>query len=331
MNPSLALQLWLVLLLLLMRFDPARERKPSLALWVPVIWMFIAGSRLPSQWLGGGVSFAANASEEGNSLDRIIYSSLILLSIAILVSRSFQWGAFVQQNRALTAFLLFAMVSVVWSDFPFIAFKRWFRDLGDYVVILVVLSDRKPLDAIRTVLRRLSYLLVPLSILLIKYFPELGNHYSYWTGAVEFVGAATSKNTLGGMCIFSGLTFFWHTAHPMAGSQAIADVAGHFGERCSPRDDLLVITALEQCNFPGMSAAGLSGNCSGSYQKISAPPQAAPDSDSRGLHPIRDHVIIRPQWRPGRGCWPRSNIYWQDRYLERSPEHAYESHRRHWI
>jgi len=47
MPPSLALFLWLVLLLLLLRFDPARDPETSLALWVPVIWLFIDGSRLP--------------------------------------------------------------------------------------------------------------------------------------------------------------------------------------------------------------------------------------------------------------------------------------------
>jgi exopolysaccharide production protein ExoQ len=212
MNPSSALLLWLILLLGLLRFDPARQPRISMALWVPVIWMFIAGSRLPSQWLGGNITTAATAAEEGNSLDRTIYSSLIILSIIILVLRSFRWGEFFRRNLALTAFLCFALLSVLWSDFPFVAFKRWFRDLGDYVVILVVLSDRQPLDAIRTVLRRLSYLLIPLSILLIKYYPALGNHYSYWTGTVEYVGAATSKNTLGGICVISGLAFFWDTA-----------------------------------------------------------------------------------------------------------------------
>ena len=70
-------------------------------------------------------------------------------------------------------FLLFALLSVLWSDFPLVALKRWFRDLGNYLVILVVLSDPRPLEAVRALLRRLCYLLIPLSILLVKYYLPL--------------------------------------------------------------------------------------------------------------------------------------------------------------
>ena len=106
--------------------------------------MFIIGTRLPSQWLGGSVATAAQALEEGNPLDRTISSVLILLAIGILMSRSFKWGDLFGRNLALTAFLAFALLSVFWSDFPFIAFKRWFRDLGNYLVILVALTDPPP-------------------------------------------------------------------------------------------------------------------------------------------------------------------------------------------
>lgn len=215
MSPTLALALWLVLLLALLYFDPARVRGTSPALWMPVIWMFIMETRLPSQWLGGvgphPAAAASQALEEGDSVDRIVYSFLIILAIGILVSRSFKWSVFFSRNRTLTAFLLFALVSVFWSDFPFIAAKRWFRDLGDYLAILVVLSDSVPLEAVRTFLRRLHYLVIPLSVLLVRYFPQVGVQYSIWTGAPEYTGAAMSKNMLGVLCMMSGIFFFWDT------------------------------------------------------------------------------------------------------------------------
>ena len=212
MPPIIATMLWLVLLLALLRFDPAKVRGTSLALWVPVIWISIVGSRLPSLWLGFGSGSAARAMEEGNPVDRTIDLVLILLAVAILMSRSFQWDKFVTRNFALLAFVGFGLVSVLWSDFPFITFKRWFRDLGNYFVILVVLSDPRALEAVRTVLRRLAYLLIPFSILLNKYYPQLSKQYDQWTGAGSFVGATTSKNMLGALCLVSGLFFFWDTA-----------------------------------------------------------------------------------------------------------------------
>ena len=210
MPPSLALSLWLVLLIALLWFDPAKQPKTSLALWVPVIWMFIQGSRLPSQWLGGPMSQSAQRLEEGSPLDRTIYFALIFLAIGILVLRSFKWGDFFARNLALVALVSFALVSVCWSDFPLVAFKRWFRDLGNYLVILVVLSDPRPLEAVHVVLRRLSYLLVPLSIVLIKYYPQIGKQYSA-NGVSMYAGVTTGKNLLGVVCLLSGLFFFWDT------------------------------------------------------------------------------------------------------------------------
>jgi exopolysaccharide production protein ExoQ len=211
MNPSIALLLWLALLLALLYFDPAREQRSSLALWIPVIWIAILGSRLPSQWLGGNLGRVAEAMEEGSGLDRAVYTFLMLLAFGVLVSRSLAWGRVLVLNAVLVAALCFALLSVLWSEYPFVTFKRWGRDLGVYLMILVTLTDPRPYEAIRTVLRRTCYLLIPLSILLNKYFPHLAKEYDSWTGLGYYMGAATSKNMLGLLCMVSGLFFFWDT------------------------------------------------------------------------------------------------------------------------
>jgi exopolysaccharide production protein ExoQ len=211
MPASIATGLWLVLLVLLFYFDPAREGKQSPALWVPLLWIFMAGSRLPSQWMTGQVGMTATSLQEGSPLDRIAYMLLLALALVVLTSRSFKWGRFIIDNPALSAFIFFALISTFWSDFPLVSFKRWFRDLGDYLVLLVVLTEPHPLEAVRTVLRRTGYLLLPLSILLIKYYPEIGKQYEFWSGQEHFVGVATSKNMLGVACLVCGLFFFWDT------------------------------------------------------------------------------------------------------------------------
>jgi exopolysaccharide production protein ExoQ len=211
MPPSLALLIWFIFLVALLSFDPAKDAGVSSAVWVPLIWISIMGSRLPSQWLGVQVGTAAQALEDGNALDRTIFLFLIVLAIGILNSRSFKWGNFFAHNIALTAFLCFGLVSVVWSDFPFVSFKKWFRDLGNYLVILVVLFDSRPLEALRTLVRRLCYLLIPLSIVLIKYYPQIGRGYDEWTGAPVYSGVETSKYMLGTICLVSGIFFFWDT------------------------------------------------------------------------------------------------------------------------
>src|SRR5215471_10800967 len=210
MPPSLALLLWVVVLFVLLCFDPAREPKNSAALWVPVIWLFFLGSRTPSAWLGLSALSSAQTLEQGNPLDRTVFSLLALLVLAILVSRSFRWGNFIARNSALACFLAFALLSVAWSDFPFATFKKWFRDLGIYGLILVVLSDPRPLEAVRTVLRRGGYLSISLSVVLCKYYPSVGRAFSIW-GSVQYTGVSDSKNQLGALCLASGIFFFWDT------------------------------------------------------------------------------------------------------------------------
>lgn len=198
-------------LAVLLKYDPAQRQGMSRSLWLPVLWLFVAGSRLPSQWLNGPVGMSTQAMEEGNPLDRTILFLMIALAIWILAQRSFRWGPFWARNPALMAFLAFALVSVCWSDFPFVTFKRWFRDLGNYFIMLIPLTDLRPIEAIRTVFRRFSYLIIPLSVVLIKYFPNLSNQYDIWTGARTIGGATTNKNMLGVACLISGLFFFWDT------------------------------------------------------------------------------------------------------------------------
>jgi O-antigen ligase len=218
MPPTVAVLLWLTLLLVLLYFDPARDEETSWTLWVPLTWMFILGSRLPSQWLGFGiVGSRAQALQEGNPLDRAILAALIVLAVGILLRRSFQWGEFFMRNLALVSFLTVALLSLLWSDFPLVTFRKWSRDIGGYVVILTVLSDPRPLEAVRTLLRRLGYLLIPLSILLIKYYIHLGRTHDPWSGRIEFTGASTSKNMLGLLCLVSGVFFFWDTLTRWAG------------------------------------------------------------------------------------------------------------------
>ena len=213
MPPHVALLAYFICVLVLLVYDPAKGPKVSAAVWVPLIWMFFLASRSPVQWLNGDVDVSgagvAESLEEGNPLNRTVELVLLFLAISILVKRSFRWGDFFRRNSALTAYLVFCLVSVIWSDFPFPAFKKWFRDLGNYAMVLVVISDPYPVEALGTLLRRLGYLLIPLSYVFVKYFPALGRQYDPWKGEATYCGATTSKNMLGVLCLVCGIYYFW--------------------------------------------------------------------------------------------------------------------------
>src|SRR5689334_4166798 len=116
---------WTALGLVLLRLS-STDGKQSPTLWVPVMQLFIISSKLPSQWLGLNPMSLSTAFEEGSALDRVIYLSLIIACVCILSTRRLNWGELLARNSALSLLLLFALVSVIWSDFTYVAFKRWF-------------------------------------------------------------------------------------------------------------------------------------------------------------------------------------------------------------
>jgi exopolysaccharide production protein ExoQ len=204
MPPYIAFLLWLILLVCLFRYDPAKDRGLSSSLWVPFVSMFLLASRSPAQWLGASTTF-----EEGNSIDHVVYLTLTVLALRVLFTRHLNWRAATAANSTLTVLLLVSLLSVIWADYPMVTFRRWIREAGNYLMVLVVLSEQQPLKAIEATIRRLSYLLISLSVLLIKYFRDVGVIYNEWTGAAQFVGPTGGKNSLGLVCLIAGLFFFW--------------------------------------------------------------------------------------------------------------------------
>lgn len=106
-------------------------------------------------------------------------------------------------------FLFYCAVSTAWSDYPDVAFKRWVRLLGDFIVVLIVLTDRDRLGAIKRVLSCVGIILFPLSILLNKYYPEFARYYDTWSGRQFFSGVALDKNMLGMTCLVYGIGMLW--------------------------------------------------------------------------------------------------------------------------
>ncbi len=182
----------------------------SSPLWIPVIWLSIGASRMVSQWFGGvGNEAASNRYIEGNSLDAVIFAGLLTAGLLVLRKRGPRVRAFLRANGPILIFFLYCAASVLWSDYPFVTFKRWIKAVGDLVMILIVLTDPEPTGAVKQFLARSGFVLLPLSILFIKYYPSLGRQYSIWSGEVMYTGVATHKNSLGFICLIMGLGSFW--------------------------------------------------------------------------------------------------------------------------
>ncbi len=209
MPPAIATIVCSVLILGLFWLDRDLKGRTSKALWIPVVWVSLACSRSPGEWLQMNAVPSPDHVMEGSPFDRLIYMCLLAAGLTALVTRWQRVGRFLRANAVILLFFLYCAVSLLWSDYPDVAFKRWTKALGDLVMVLIVLSDPEPLAALKRLLARTTYVLIPLSILFIKYYPGLGRGYGVWGGEVGYQGVTTNKNTLGAICLFFGLGAMW--------------------------------------------------------------------------------------------------------------------------
>ncbi len=208
--PQLAALICIVFILYLFWSDRKRKDGPSSVLWVPLIWMFLAGSRYVSSWLSlSGPALSVDAYAEGSPVDAAAFGLLIAAGVFILSRRKIDWGQLLIQNKWIWLYLLYCLLSVLWSDVSFISLKRWIKDLGNPIMVLVVLTEDHPYEALKVLLRRLGFLWLPLSVLLIRYYPQLGRAYTA-DGGQMFTGVGHQKNDLGLMCLVSSIYYAWH-------------------------------------------------------------------------------------------------------------------------
>jgi len=220
MSPSTATAVFGSIILALFLFDRDRKSRVSLALWIPVAWLSISASRMVSQWLGVAPADSPEQYLEGSPLDAQIFAGLLVAGLVVLFARGARARTFLSKNKPVLVFLLYCAASILWSDFPFVAFKRWTKAVGDLIMILVVLTDPDPIAALKRLLARCGFVLIPLSLLLIRYYPELGRAYNPWDGTPYNIGVATGKNGLGYVCLLFGLGSLWRILLLFRGAQS---------------------------------------------------------------------------------------------------------------
>jgi len=189
-------------ILALFALDRDKRTRTSKALWVAVVWLFLAGSRPVSFWLHMRmIGTSADDLLEGSPLDRAVITVLIVVALIVLFARGRRVATLLRANGPILLFLCYCGVSILWSDFPDVAFKRFVRAVGDLAMVLVVLTDLRPSVAAERVLVRAGFVIFPLSILF-----EIGRGYS---GLGYHAGLTTDKNMFGMISLILGLAAVW--------------------------------------------------------------------------------------------------------------------------
>ena len=199
-----ALLLCCVLIFWLYRTDRKLRHLPSRALWIPGLWLVLVCSR-PVWWWLSSIGFDSYSRANKGAVDDIVITLLSIGAFVVLVRRNVDWARFVQSNQALILIYAYWLVSSFWAASGSVSVcVRLFKDFGHVLMALVLLTEAAPWAAIRTVFVRVAYVLLPLSIVLNKYFPEIGRIRNRG-GSVLYVGVSIHKNSMGLTALVLGL------------------------------------------------------------------------------------------------------------------------------
>ena len=209
MPPQIATLLFAVGIAGLFWLDRNDSVRPSKALWLPVIWLSINGSRSVSGWLGMGTPQEIPGQPPAtSSLDQLVAATLMLFGAIVLIRRGGEVTRMLKANWPILLYFSFCLFSLLWSDFPAWGLKRWVRALGDLIMVLIVTTDAQPTVALRRLLSRVAFVLLPASELLIRYYPDLGQNFDAY-GLRSFNGVTTNKNILGNLVFVLALGALW--------------------------------------------------------------------------------------------------------------------------
>lgn len=161
-------------------------------------------SRNVGIWLAGG---GDAESTEGSNVDGYMLLTFVVMAWYALSRHWAQTKVILTQNKSVVALFIFMAISITWSEIPFDSTKRWIRASGDLAMALILATQPDPFAALKLIFRRAFILLIPLSIILSKFFPNLGRAQEKNWSANTWIGVATHKNTLG-MLVFMSAFYF---------------------------------------------------------------------------------------------------------------------------
>jgi exopolysaccharide production protein ExoQ len=208
MPPHLALLLCAFVTVYLLRLTTQKKDGLSSTLWIPTLWMLYCGSRPVSRWFVSP-DVVESAAEAGSPLDQIVLGALILSMIITLYRRELNWLPVFKRNPWLLVLFGYMFISIFWAPYLMVSFRRWIRAVGGILAAAAVMSESQPERSLETIFRRTAYVLLPLSMVLIKYFPHLGVEFGRWYGQRMPIGVCTQKNVLGLLCLISIFFLLW--------------------------------------------------------------------------------------------------------------------------
>lgn len=198
MPPQLALIIVLIFISYIIYIEHKIAENTSGAVWIIAIWILYSGSK--------GLGFFLNVKttmEAGSLPDRYFLLFLGILSLSIILKRNFLFLPAFKENLPAIIIIIYSLISTLWSRDPGISFRRWGREAVALTIALLLYSEKHPIKTLTSAFKKAIYAALPLSILLIKYYPAYGRSYGRWSGQVMWEGIAYQKNGLAMICALS--------------------------------------------------------------------------------------------------------------------------------
>jgi O-antigen ligase len=133
-----------------------------------------------------------------NPVNQFVISVLYLISFVSLIPKRGLVVKFIKTEKLFSLFLLWALFSVFWSEYPFVSFKRYVRFFGMAIIFLSVLLQMRSTDESLTYIKTILIIYIPLTFLSILLIPGATDlKSSAWRGL------ALTKNGLGQVSLIS--------------------------------------------------------------------------------------------------------------------------------
>lgn len=161
------------------------------------VFVSVFGTSMP---FGEEVVIVSDISKS-NILNQVIYGTIFVMSFVALLFKKKSLMVIIKKEKYMSVFILWCILSILWSQFSFVSFKRLFQVITAISVSLAYLLHRDTSEESFSCFKSIFFIYIILSIIAIMLIPEAKQFGGMWRGI------SSHKNQLGQIALISSV--FW--------------------------------------------------------------------------------------------------------------------------
>ncbi len=137
-----------------------------------------------------------------NPFRQLIFTALYFTAFLSIIPKFGEVVEFIKKEKFVILFLFWTFLSVVWSDFGTITFKRWIQVFGSYVVIIAGFLCFNDVEKVIKIIKNILIFYIIVTLISVLLVPEAKIYEGAWRGI------APHKNHLGQIMLISAIIWF---------------------------------------------------------------------------------------------------------------------------